>query len=169
MSHYSKQRNQDYQDRDLQSLLLLACRNIAEEEGFRNKAYFCAEGYPTIGYGKRIGDKGQPLEHFKFDLPEPVAREWLKQAVLRRLNRIDYYPNVAAAFHKCDQARQVILLSMAYQMGTSGLSKFTNTLSALERGDYEKAARQSLDSRWARQTPERAKDHAHTLRTGELV
>lgn len=35
---------------------------IQIEEGYREKAYYCSEGYPTIGTGHKIGPKGAPLE-----------------------------------------------------------------------------------------------------------
>ena len=34
---------------------------LEKEEGFRAKPYLCSEGYPTVGYGQRIGAKNQPL------------------------------------------------------------------------------------------------------------
>ena len=58
---------------------------------------------------------------------------------------------------------------MAYQMGVTGLSKFKNMLTAVELGDFDEAANQALDSRWARQTPERATRHAEMLRVGEIL
>ena len=35
------------------------------EEGYRSEPYLCSEGYPTVGIGWRIGDKGQTLDDFK--------------------------------------------------------------------------------------------------------
>ena len=49
-----------------------------------------------------------------------------------------------------------VMIEMAFQMGLAGLGKFTLFLSALRIGDYEEAARQMLDSKWAVQTPSRA-------------
>ena len=42
-------------------------------------------------------------------------------------------------------------------MGVSGFSKFKNAIKHLENKDFENAAIEMLDSRWAKQTPNRAK------------
>ena len=56
-----------------------------------------------------------------------------------------------------DSVRFGALLNMAFQMGVDGLLGFKNTLTTIEAGRYESAAEQMLQSRWAKQTPERAK------------
>ncbi len=50
-----------------------------------------------------------------------------------------------------------ILIAMAYQLGISGLKGFKKMLSAFRAGDYALASREMLNSRWAKQTPNRAK------------
>ncbi len=46
---------------------------------------------------------------------------------------------------------------MVFQLGETGVSKFKNMLKALKEGpDYQTAAIEMLDSRWAKQTPNRA-------------
>jgi lysozyme len=52
-------------------------------------------------------------------------------------------------------------------MGVAGLLKFKGTLGAVQRGDYDAAARGMLSSRWAQQTPARARRTAEAMRTGE--
>ena len=49
---------------------------------------------------------------------------------------------------------------MVYQMGTTGVSNFKNTLTAIQSGDYKLAAVEMLDSKWAKQTPDRAAEMA---------
>ena len=168
MSHYSEQRAQ--QGLKFKSgLIAAAVELIAKEEGFRPAAYHCSEGYPTIGYGQKIGERYQPLSVFQFTLPEPVAKQWLTENIIATLNRFDDHPQLASAFVRCSQNRQIILISMAYQLGVRGLANFKKMLGALIQGDYKGAEFQALDSKWAEQTPNRAKRHAHTLRTGELI
>ena len=45
---------------------------------------------------------------------------------------------------------------MSYQMGVSGVARFKKTIQYLADSQYEKASKEMLDSRWARQTPNRA-------------
>ncbi|WP_299001752.1 lysozyme [uncultured Shewanella sp.] len=168
--HYDEQRyaQQSPYTPTIPSLINVACEFIAAEEGFRDTPYHCSEGYPTIGYGQRIGKKNQSLTNFKFTLPEPAARAWLKHGIIQRLNELDSYSSLAAVFMEQNIPRQVVLLSMAYQLGVKGLSLFKNMLASLSIGDYVMAAEHALDSRWAKQTPERAQHHAHILQTGKL-
>ena len=65
------------------------------------------------------------------------------------------------------EPRQAVLLSMAWQMGVEGLLGFTNTLKFIEAGDFKNAAANMLKSKWAQQTPNRAKRHALQMVTNE--
>ena len=58
---------------------------------------------------------------------------------------------------------------MAYQMGVDGLFKFKKMIAALGKGDWNEAAHQALDSRWAKQTPARAERHAAVIANGNLM
>jgi lysozyme len=55
---------------------------------------------------------------------------------------------------------------MAFQMGTEGLLGFERTLSLIRDGKYENAAAAMLQSKWAQQTPARAKRMADQMRSG---
>ncbi len=137
---------------------------LLNEEGFRTDAYYCSEGYPTIGIGKRIGSKGASLDNYRFTCPLVVAIDWLEEetdALTKQLSKYSW-------FTKQNKDRQTILISMAYQMGMSGLLCFQNMIRALEAGEFEQAEVEALDSRWYRQTPKRAKRHAEVLKTGDL-
>lgn len=67
----------------------------------------------------------------------------------------------------CDLDAEVcgVMIEMAFQMGEAGLGKFKLFLSALRIGDYNEAARQMLDSKWAVQTPSRAEYLADIVRS----
>ena len=56
---------------------------------------------------------------------------------------------------------------MAFQLGTVGLSKFVNFEHALYERDYKRAAEEMLNSRWATQTPNRAKRLADRMRAAQ--
>ena len=63
-----------------------------------------------------------------------------------------------------DKAKGVIV-NMCYQLGLSGFSKFKKTIYLLETEQYEDASVEMLDSLWAKQTPNRAKELSETLRS----
>ena len=50
-----------------------------------------------------------------------------------------------------------ILFNMTYQLGARGFVNFKKMIKALEKQDYKTAAKEGLDSLWAKQTPNRAK------------
>lgn len=129
------------------------------EEGYRGAPYYCSEGYPTVGIGQRIGPKGAPLENYEFSVPITVAQVWLAGTVGKIEADLEEY----SWFNNAPVDVRDILISMAYQLGLSGLLKFKNMIKALDEGDYMEAAAESLDSRWATQTPERAKRHASVI------
>jgi len=138
---------------------------LHEEEGFRSKPYICSEGYPTVGIGQRIGPKGASLSMYEFTVNERTAQAMLTDKLSSTVKGlIDKLP----VYNELDQSRKTILISMAYQMGITGLLKFKNMIKALECGNYEEAGKQALDSRWAKQTPKRAFRHAAVLKNGTM-
>ena len=50
---------------------------------------------------------------------------------------------------------RLVLINLTFQMGSTGLSKFKNMLSAMEAGDFDLAASEMIDSKWFKQTPSR--------------
>ena len=118
--------------------------NIKAAEGFRSKVYQCTEGHDTIGYGFAIKDLVLSRDICDKILEAKVAE--LKLIVNQKIPFIDDLPEIV----------QEVLYEMYYQMGNS-LFNFKKALKHLERGDFPLAAKEMLDSRWAVQTPNRAK------------
>ncbi|MEC8642766.1 MAG: hypothetical protein VXZ67_07640 [Pseudomonadota bacterium] len=61
-------------------------------------------------------------------------------------------------------ARRHALVSMAFNLGGPRLAGFTRLRAAVRRSDWDEAAAEALDSRWAAQTGRRANDIAAMLR-----
>lgn len=133
---------------------------IAFEEGFRAKPYKDSLGYPTIGYGIKLANRNANIDNFECSIPEPVAKLWLEDHASKEENKLCKFGWFI------DQSKDVqdILISMSYQLGISGLLKFKNMIAALSVNDMETAAKEALDSKWARSdSPNRAKRHARVL------
>lgn len=139
------------------------------EEGYRKKVYACSEGYPTVGYGIKIGGKDQDLSDFRHfpSIPEDLAEVWLRSHVMEVLGqmRSELDPRY---MDRLDAVRHAVLASMVYQMGIAGVLKFKNTLRYISKCQFSLAADEMLDSQWAKQTPERALRHSQMMLTGEL-
>ncbi|QIW89977.1 lysozme [Aeromonas phage PS] len=136
------------------------------EEGFSLKPYLCSEGYPTVGTGIRIGPKGADLKNYEFTVPREVDAVWLQSILNRTMRDMLSNERIAKAMNVLDAARTAVLVSMAYQMGVAGLAQFKNTLYLVETKQFEEAAKAMLDSKWAKQTPNRARRHAEQMRSG---
>lgn len=145
-----------------------ALKIITIEEGFEPRPYLCSEGYPTVGYGQKIGKKDADISLFNFEIPEPVARLWMEDCVDALLDGMEGNDGISAALESCNEIREAVLVSMAYQMGVKGLSGFENMLRAVEFAEWDVAATEGLDSRWAAQTPERAERHMRMMETGYM-
>lgn len=140
---------------------------LREEEGVRYTPYLDSLGYPTTGVGFKLGPQGAPLSHYTFTLSDNTIDAWLQDNVNSVSKSMQQNADIAKALTHCNQPRQDILTSMAYQMGVSGLAGFHNMLSAISAEDWNEAVAQMLDSSWAKQTPERAQRHADVMRSGK--
>jgi len=122
---------------------------ICEHEGFEPKPYPdpLSGGEPyTFGHGLTF-------------ITEEESKEIVRGRIVKLQSEImDGFPWVTS------QPVIEVMIEMAYQMGVRGLSNFTNFLAACKRGDYQTAADEMLDSRWAVQTPSRARELADIVR-----
>ena len=129
------------------------------DEGVEPCAYQDHLGFWTIGVGRLI-DKRKPGSGLR-----PSEIDFLLQNDVD--DRIDQLTRRLPWFQNLDDARKGVLLNMAFQMGVEGLLGFKNTLALIEAGNYAKAAENMLLSKWAQQTPNRAKKMARQMETGK--
>ena len=127
---------------------------LKEQEGYRQFPYKCSEGVSTIAYGRNLETNGIDEEEAEYLLSRDVDKCRAKLGL-----------NVGF-FSELDPVRQDALINMAYQLGVAGLMKFKNMMFCLNAADYSGAAIEAMDSRWARQTPARAKEVSEMIRTG---
>ena len=132
--------------------------SIKKHEGFRNKVYKDTLGKRTIGYGHLC------VEDWWEDDKEYT------QAELERIFDKDFdkaKDGASKLYEGCeinDTAKGVII-EMVFQLGTTGVSKFKNMWKALKETppNYSVAKIEMLDSRWAKQTPNRAKELSNII------
>lgn len=128
---------------------------IKFQEGLSTRLYKDTQGKWTIGYGFNLSDN---------ELPEDICQTLLVREIVKVVNelrrRLPWYEDL-------DDARKKALISMGYQLGVGNLMKFKKMLDALEKGNYELAYTEALASKWAEQTPKRARQVAMVLRTGD--
>ena len=139
--------------------------SVKKHEGYRNKVYLDTLGKRTVGVGHLCveefwEDDKEYEEKFLMDILEADLQNAIKGAE----DLIDNCPSGGKA-NISDDAK-IIIIEMVFQLGKSGVSKFRNMWKALQQDppDYKEAAVQMLDSRWAKQTPNRANDMANLMK-----
>ena len=126
--------------------------SVKKHEGYRNKVYLDTLGKRTVGVGHLCveefwEDDKEYEEKFLMDILEADLQNAIKGA------------KDLMAEHGCmdiDEVAEEIIIEMIFQLGKTGVSKFKNMWKALSALDYSTAASEMLDSRWAKQTPNRA-------------
>ena len=120
--------------------------SIKKHEGYVGIVYKDSLGIDTIGYGFAIKD---------LELDEDVCEIILK----RKLNTLtDIVLLKFSWFKYMPQEIKDIVIEMCYQLGVTGVSKFKKTIAYLQNKQWEEASVEMLDSLWAKQTPNRAKE-----------
>ena len=123
---------------------------VQSAEGFSPTPYEDAGGKPHIGYGHQLPlTEAEANALLAADLAE--ARSGAARVV------------GAGTWATLDPARQDALTEAAFVLGAAGLRRFEGMLSAIRSGDFETAAAELLDSRWAEQAPDRVQRLAEEI------
>ena len=129
--------------------------SLLRYEGIRLKPYRCTQGRLTIGIGRNLDDVGISSEEAHLMLDNDIKR--VKADADREL----------IWFDALDEVRQYVVLLMLFQLGPTTFRKFRRFIRAMDRQDYEIAAKEMLASDWAKQTPARAQELAMLMLRGE--
>jgi|TARA_R100001530_G_scaffold94_2_gene164 lysozyme len=138
-----------------QSFLKEITETLKRHEGVRQYAYRCPAGYWTIGAGRNIDENsGRGLSDDEIDylLQNDISLS------------MDELQNTFSWFGELPKQVQGVLVNMHFNMGLYTLRKFRNMLDALERGEYNRAADEMLDSNWADQVGNRALELSDIVR-----
>ena len=134
--------------------------SVKKHEGYRNKVYLDTLGKRTVGVGHLC------VEDFWEDDKE-YEEKFLMTILEHDLQTAIKGANDLMAEHDCmdiNEKAHEILIEMVFQLGKNGVSKFRNMWKALAEKNYIGASYEMLDSRWSKQTPNRAKAMAKTMK-----
>ena len=134
--------------------------SVKKHEGYRNKVYLDTLGKRTVGVGHLC------VEDFWEDDKE-YEEKFLMTILEHDLSDAIKGANDLMAENGCmdmNEKAHELIIEMVFQLGKTGVSKFRNMWKALSALDYSTAAEQMLDSRWAKQTPNRANGMADIMR-----
>jgi len=130
-------------------------RMVKAHEGFEPLPYECSAGHQTIGYGRNLEANPLTKDEATFLLENDIEK-----ALQDCSQGIDNW-------HLIDDVRQSVLIDMCINLGWGGLYKFRRTLNFIEVCDYESAAIEMLNSKWAKQVGRRSERLSEMMETGE--
>ena len=133
--------------------------SVKKHEGYRNKVYLDTLGKRTVGVGHLC------VEDFWEDGKE-YEEKFLMDILQKDLqSAIDQADKICEGLKISDDAK-ILIIEMIFQLGGNGVSKFRKMWQALQQDppDYAEASVQMLDSRWAKQTPNRANEMAQHMK-----
>ena len=124
------------------------------DEGCVDKIYLDHLGYPTFGIGHLILETDP--EHGK-EVGTPVSNDRIKECFENDINTVtkELDRNLSWWIHLPEDIKRV-LANMGFNLGITRLLKFKKFLTALEEHNWETAAVEMMDSRWATQVGPRA-------------
>lgn len=132
---------------------------IKRHEGYRPDIYFDTLGFPSGGYGHAFlpGSK----------LSKTIWEMIFEYDFVRTVYDLSVFININKLNHLSEN-RQIVLLDMIYNIGMSKLMNFKKMIKAMQREDYEEAARQMRDSAWYSQVKSRAIELIEIMRTDKI-
>ena len=120
--------------------------SIKKHEGYVGVVYKDSLGIDTIGYGFAIKDL--ELDADVCDIILERKLKALHDMIKIKFKWYGYMP----------QEIKDVVIEMCYQLGVGGFSKFKKTIAYLQNQQFHDASVEMLDSLWAKQTPNRAKE-----------
>lgn len=128
---------------------------IESYEGRARFVYKCSADKYTIGVGRNLEDRGLSDDEIDYLLKNDVTYA-VKQA-----------KDLVRNFRVLSDRRQEVIVSMIFQLGSTGFKNFRQTIAYIEASKFDQAATEMLDSKWYKKdTPARAKAHSEQMRIG---
>ena len=129
-------------------------QQLIEDEGCKYEIYLDHLGYKTFGIGHLC--VATDLEN-DLDVGAEVSKERVDECFLEDIEKVIedctiLYDN----FYTLPDDAQLIIANMMFNLGRPRLSNFVRMRKAVDEGNYKEAKYQMLDSKWAKQVPNRA-------------
>ena len=126
--------------------------SVKKHEGYRNKVYLDALGKRTVGVGHLcVEDFWEDDKEYEEKFLMTILEHDLQSAIKGAKELMS-----ENGCNDIDEIAEELIIEMVFQLGKTGVSKFRNMWKHLSALEYSMAASEMLDSRWAKQTPNRA-------------
>ena len=128
---------------------------IADDEGIKYELYLCSESHLTGGIGHLITESdteyyGKPVGT---KVPNEQVNDWFERDIETTIKDCKL---LFSQFDNLPEEIQHVLANMCFQLGRPRLSKFKNMIAAVEDCDWARMADEMENSRWFKQTTNRA-------------
>ena len=123
----------------------LLIEELRRDEGVRYAPYIDSVGVKTVGVGHNL--EAHPLE-LSYPLTDEQVDKILADDLVRVFSGLD---RKIGWWRNLSYARQRVLANMAFNLGVDGLLSFRRMILAVDRGNYDQAAREMLNSKWTAQ------------------
>ena len=130
-------------------------KTLIADEGLKLSLYKCTSGKNTIGVGRNLDDRG---------ISNETAMQMLDEDI--ELIQHELKENISF-FHTLPDIVQQALCNLVFNMGVSRFLAFKKTLVHLRNHEWDKAADELLDSKYASQLPNRSKRVADMIRSAK--
>jgi len=131
-------REDNHFDRDLIRSRLI------DFEGLVKKCYECSSGYTSIGVGRNLDTRG---------ITEAEAMYLLNNDIESMFTDLDKHLPIWRSY---PIKAQYVFIDLCFNLGIHTLLSFRKTLAFCELGEWERAAAELLNSKYARQVGRRA-------------
>jgi lysozyme len=126
------------------------------------RVYLDSMGKPTVGIGHLIDDSS-PYKNLK--VGDTITQEEGKRLFYADVD--DAIKGAQSAIEQHPKLQHVdleALVDVQFQMGNKVWNEFTNTMKLIDAGKYLEASEEVMNSKWAKQTPSRAKAFSDALK-----
>lgn len=147
---------------------------LKRHEGFSSDYYQCSADKRTIGYGRNVDDNPfspkelNMLGRDEFDC-EPMTEEEAETLLVNDVKAIHKAIYDHVSLSRLNLARQAVCINMAFNIGVTGFLAFKNTITAINQGDFNEAAKEMANSLWHKrnQVGYRSEELIIQMATGE--
>ena len=127
---------------------------LKEDEGCKYEIYLDHLGLPTFGIGHLVTEWDQEYEK---EVGTEVSEERVNNCFVADIHGTIKDCNILYSnFSELPGEVQLILANMMFNLGRPRLTNFVRMREAVNKGDWQEAKIQMLDSKWAKQVPNRA-------------
>ena len=124
------------------------------DEGVKYEIYNDHLGYPTFGIGHLVVESDE--EHGK-PVGTPITEDRVNTVFDKDVAvMVDEAKKIFPALDTLPEEAQQVIVNMTFNMGRPRLSQFKKFIAGVNAGDWNKAAVEMMDSRWAKQVGARA-------------